>query len=85
MALFKKRGYKVASVARTIREEVKAHSDLVLTADFSDPSCLKGIFEKVEKDLGVPNVVVYNRELFPPVIVHRTSCLASGLEFADQN
>jgi NAD(P)-dependent dehydrogenase (short-subunit alcohol dehydrogenase family) len=63
VALFKENGYKVAAVARTIRDEVKAHSDLVMTADFSDPGCLKGVFEKVEKELGIPNVVVYNREL----------------------
>lgn len=62
VALFKSKGYKVASVARTIREKVKAHSDMVLTADFRDPSVIKGIFEKVEEQLGVPNIVVYNRE-----------------------
>jgi len=66
VALFKKKGYKVASVARTIRDEVKAHSDLVLTADFSDPNCIKGIFEKVEEELGVPNVVIYNPYSFSP-------------------
>ncbi|KAL5314103.1 hypothetical protein ACEPPN_018527 [Leptodophora sp. 'Broadleaf-Isolate-01'] len=60
VALFKSKGYKVASVARTIREKVKAHSDMVLTADFRDPSVIKGIFEKVEEQLGVPNIVVYN-------------------------
>lgn len=63
VALFKSKGYKVASAARTIRSEVKAHSDLVISADFSDPSCFKGIFERVEKDLGVPNVVIYNCKL----------------------
>lgn len=62
VALFKSKGYKVASVARTIRDEVAASSDLVLTADFSDPSAIKGVFEKVEQQLGVPNVVIYNRE-----------------------
>ena len=62
MALFKAKGYKVASVARTIRDEVKAHSDLVISADFSDPNVFKGIFENVEKELGVPNVVIYNCE-----------------------
>ncbi|THX75468.1 NAD(P)-binding protein [Aureobasidium pullulans] len=58
--LFKSKGYKVASVARTIRKEVSGHSDLVMTADFSDPTTIKGIFETVERGLGVPNVVVYN-------------------------
>ncbi|KAG0646841.1 hypothetical protein D0Z07_6396 [Hyphodiscus hymeniophilus] len=60
VALFKNKGYKVASVARTVRDEVKAHSDLVLTANFNDPSCLKSIFEQVEKELGIPSVIVYN-------------------------
>ncbi|THW78429.1 NAD(P)-binding protein [Aureobasidium pullulans] len=58
--LFKSKGYKVASVARTIRKEVSEHSDLVMTADFSDPTTINSIFETVERELGVPNVVVYN-------------------------
>ncbi|THY84105.1 hypothetical protein D6C92_09406 [Aureobasidium pullulans] len=55
--LFKSKGYKVASVARTIRKEVSEHSDLVMTADFSDPTTINSIFETVERELGVPNVV----------------------------
>ena len=73
VALFKSKGYKVASVARTIRDEVKAHSDMVLSADFSDPSVFKGIFEKVEKELGIPNVVIYNRKIY--------FYISSGLSF----
>jgi NADPH:quinone reductase-like Zn-dependent oxidoreductase len=64
VALFKSKGYRVASVARTIRDEVAEHSDLVLTADFSDPGAMQGVFDRVEERLGVPNVVVYNREFF---------------------
>lgn len=60
--MFHGAGYKVVSVARTIRPEVKAYSDLVLTADFSDASSIQGIFDKTEKEIGVPNVVIYNRE-----------------------
>ena len=62
VSLFKSKGYKVASVARTIKPEVQAHSDMVLSADFSDPAVMKEIFQKVEQELGVPSVVVYNRE-----------------------
>lgn len=62
VALFKSNGYKVASVSRTITGEVKAHSDMCLSADFSDPRSLKEVFDRVEKKLGAPNVVVYNRE-----------------------
>jgi NAD(P)-dependent dehydrogenase (short-subunit alcohol dehydrogenase family) len=69
VAMFKSKGYQVASVARTIRDEVAKHSDLVLTADFSDPSAMQGIFDKVEQRLGVPNVVVYNRESY--TLVHQ--------------
>ncbi|KAF7953224.1 hypothetical protein EAE96_006438 [Botrytis aclada] len=58
--LFKSKEYKVASVARTIKDRVEMHSDLCLTADFSDPNSIKSIFERVEKELGAPNVVVYN-------------------------
>jgi len=62
VALFKSKGYKVAAVARTIKADVEMHSDMHLTADFSDPQVMEMIFEKVEQELGVPNVVVYNRK-----------------------
>jgi NAD(P)-dependent dehydrogenase (short-subunit alcohol dehydrogenase family) len=64
VAFFKSKGYRVASVAHTIRDEVAEHADLVLTADFSDPSAMQGVFDQVEERLGVPNVIVYNRESF---------------------
>jgi len=62
---FKNNGYRVVSVARTIRPEVKAHSDLVLTADFSNPCSIKNIFTQVDEKVGVPNVVIYSRESRP--------------------
>ncbi|KAL1799535.1 hypothetical protein ACET3X_003572 [Alternaria dauci] len=60
LALFRSQGYKIAAVARTIKPNVKAYADMVLTADFSDPRVMEPIFEKVKQELGVPNVVVYN-------------------------
>ncbi|KAF1978055.1 hypothetical protein BU23DRAFT_577544 [Bimuria novae-zelandiae CBS 107.79] len=60
VALFKSQGYKITSVARTIKPNVGMYSDMHLTADFSDPQAVEKIFEKVEQNLGVPNVVVYN-------------------------
>ncbi|CAG5186748.1 uncharacterized protein ALTATR162_LOCUS11692 [Alternaria atra] len=60
LSLFKSEGYKIAAVARTVRPNVKAHADLCLTADFSDAGVIGPIFEKVEQELGVPNVVIYN-------------------------
>jgi hypothetical protein len=52
----------VISVARTIKPEVQAHSQLCLKADFSDPTVLQNIFAEVESKIGVPTVVIYNRE-----------------------
>lgn len=86
MALFKSKGYKVASVARTIRGEVKAHSDLVISADFSDPNVFKEIFEKVEKVLGVPNVVIYNCESITDLMCRAIESWGSkNAGYAEQN
>jgi NAD(P)-dependent dehydrogenase (short-subunit alcohol dehydrogenase family) len=62
LKLFKSEGYKIAAVARTAKPNVKAYADLFLTADFSDPTTVGPIFKKVEQELGVPNVVIYNRK-----------------------
>jgi NAD(P)-dependent dehydrogenase (short-subunit alcohol dehydrogenase family) len=62
LSLFKTRGYNIAAVARTIKPDIEANADICLTADFSDPSVVEQIFEKVGQKLGVPNVVVYNRK-----------------------
>lgn len=58
--LFKAKGYKVAAVSRNPIEEVKRNADLVLSTDFNDPSGLLSVFEQVEQQLGIPNVVIYN-------------------------
>jgi NAD(P)-dependent dehydrogenase (short-subunit alcohol dehydrogenase family) len=60
---FKSKGYKVAAVSRNPIAEVRRDADLVLSADFSDPNCFAGIFERVEGELGLPNVVIYNGKL----------------------
>ncbi|CAD0107987.1 unnamed protein product [Aureobasidium uvarum] len=57
---FKKHGYKIASVARSVKPEIEACSDDCLTADFSDPGVMEEVFEKVRKAVGTPNVVIYN-------------------------
>ena len=62
---FKAEGYKVAAASRNPVNEIRNEADLTLVADFEDPSCIAGIFEKVEKELGVPNVVVYNGQQLP--------------------
>ncbi|RYN68261.1 hypothetical protein AA0117_g11246 [Alternaria alternata] len=72
LSLFKTKGYKTAAVARTIKPDIEANADICLTADFSDPSVMGQIFEKVEQKLGVPNVVVYNQLPFAHILVSRT-------------
>ena len=61
--MFKSKGYKGASVARTIRDEVARHfDDTVTTSGFSKPSAMQRVFDNVEKQLAVPNADIYNRE-----------------------
>ncbi|KAK0853889.1 hypothetical protein LTS02_011786 [Friedmanniomyces endolithicus] len=60
LALFKQQGYKIASAARSVRPEIKASSDVCLTADFSNPEVMKDVFEKVRRSVGTPNIVIYN-------------------------
>ncbi|KAK1064630.1 hypothetical protein LTR33_012022 [Friedmanniomyces endolithicus] len=62
LALFKQQGYKIASAARSVRPEIKASSDVCLTADFSNPEVMKDVFEQVRRSVGTPNIVIYNRE-----------------------
>jgi len=57
---FKAQGYKVASASRTPSDDVRKAADLALTADFSNPSSVADVFKKVEAELGIPNVVIYN-------------------------
>ncbi|KAH8657548.1 hypothetical protein BGZ60DRAFT_518317 [Tricladium varicosporioides] len=57
---FRKNGYKVALVARNPNEELSKAADLVVKADFSDPSSLSGVFAEVKAELGVPKFVAYN-------------------------
>ncbi|OCL06394.1 hypothetical protein AOQ84DRAFT_432630 [Glonium stellatum] len=58
---FRSEGYKIAAVARTLRDDLKTITDKAIAADLSsDPSNIARIFEEVEKELGVPTVVVYN-------------------------
>jgi NAD(P)-dependent dehydrogenase (short-subunit alcohol dehydrogenase family) len=58
---FAANGYKVALASRTSRNHDAAN--LHVQADLSDPSSLVSVFQKVERELGTPSVVVYNGEL----------------------
>ncbi len=57
---FTAKGYKVAAVARSLKEEESTADKLLLRGDFSDPASIKDIFSKVRSQLGPPHVVVYN-------------------------
>ncbi|KAL1893611.1 hypothetical protein Sste5346_006442 [Sporothrix stenoceras] len=58
---FAAKGYKIALVARSLPKETSSPADyLHIRGDLADPSSVAGIFAQVKKELGLPNVVVYN-------------------------
>jgi len=57
---FSSKGFKVAIASRTLNAEVSKLADTIVKADFSNPSSIKSIFEKVKSEIGTPNVVIYN-------------------------
>ena len=65
---FAAQGWKVAAVARSVKDEMKSAATLAIAADFADPESVSKVFDEVESKLGTPNVVVYNRSFFlhPP-------------------
>lgn len=65
---FLAKGYKVALASRGAKEEDSNADQVCISADLSDPGCVKGIFSKVEASLGLPSVVVYNGKR----VLHRT-------------
>lgn len=59
---FAAKGYKVALAARKLNESDSTQDTLNIQSDFSDPSSVVTVFEKVKAKFGVPSVVVYNGE-----------------------
>jgi hypothetical protein len=57
---FASKGYKVAVAARSLNESESTPEQLNIKSDFSKPSQVVSAFERVKKELGTPNVVVYN-------------------------
>jgi NAD(P)-dependent dehydrogenase (short-subunit alcohol dehydrogenase family) len=57
---FAAKGYKIALVARSIREDDSTPYQLKIKVDLSDPSSIPSIFSKVIEVLGLPTIVVYN-------------------------
>ncbi|KAK8040752.1 hypothetical protein PG994_013759 [Apiospora phragmitis] len=57
---FAKKGYKIALVARSLKEENSTASELHIKGDLADPESVTAIFGKVKTKFGPPSVVVYN-------------------------
>ena len=57
---FTAEGWNVAAVARNPKPELQGSASLVISADFTKPESIAGIFKRVETELGVPSAVVYN-------------------------
>jgi NAD(P)-dependent dehydrogenase (short-subunit alcohol dehydrogenase family) len=62
---FSSAGFKVAIASRTLNPELSKLVDHSAKANFSTPSSIKFIFEKVKSEIGVPNVVIHNEWYFP--------------------
>ena len=66
---FSSLGYNIAVVSRRGTNALTPSGELSLSADFSDPSSIAGVFDAVESHFGTaPSVVVYNASTlsFPP-------------------
>lgn len=54
------KGFKVAIASRTLSPEIQKLADTSVKADFTNPSSIKSVFEKVKLEIGIPNVIIYN-------------------------
>jgi NAD(P)-dependent dehydrogenase (short-subunit alcohol dehydrogenase family) len=59
---FTSKGYKVALVARKLKEADNSPDQINIPGDLSEPNTVVNAFSKVKSLLGVPSVVVYNGE-----------------------
>lgn len=75
-SFFATKGFHVAIVARSLIAK-DYPSYLTINADLSDPNAIETVFEKVRKELGDPNVVVYNGKSILGLRI------PSGLQIAD--
>ena len=57
---FASNGYKVAKAARSLSDGVQKDGSHHVRADLSNPENVPRIFHEVKKNLGIPNIVVYN-------------------------
>jgi NAD(P)-dependent dehydrogenase (short-subunit alcohol dehydrogenase family) len=61
---FASNSYKVALAARSLSTGIQVNGYLHIKADLSSPHSVPEIFQQVEKNLGIPNIVVFNG-IFP--------------------
>ncbi|KAJ5753518.1 uncharacterized protein N7511_007671 [Penicillium nucicola] len=63
---FAEKGYKIALVSRSLKEEDSTQDQINISANLSDPTSITEIFSKVRTRLGHPSVVVYNAAAVTP-------------------
>ncbi len=57
-------GYRVAIAARSIEEHHTSTDRWSYKIDLNKPDTVADLFGKVWKDIGIPNVVIYNGKIF---------------------
>ena len=58
---FKEQGWRVATASRSAaKDPLSQHTSLHIQADFANPSSVVDAYRRVEQELGIPNVVIYN-------------------------
>ncbi|KAJ5319947.1 hypothetical protein PENANT_c040G04409 [Penicillium antarcticum] len=63
---FAEKGYKIALVSRSLKEEDSTQDQFSISADLSNPTSITEVFSKVRTRLGHPSVVVYNAAAATP-------------------
>jgi NAD(P)-dependent dehydrogenase (short-subunit alcohol dehydrogenase family) len=81
---FAAKGYRVASAARSLKDETTSDGQLKIKVDLSSPGNVKPLFEKVKEKLGAPSVVVYNGES-PAAVVLNVACAVPHVRLAKAN
>jgi NAD(P)-dependent dehydrogenase (short-subunit alcohol dehydrogenase family) len=57
---FQANGYRVALAARSLSDRKVSDHEWSYKIDLGNPSAIERLFSKVSKEVGIPNVVVYN-------------------------
>ena len=77
---FKSQGWHVATVSRSAaKDPLTQHTSLHIQADFASPNAVVDAYQRVEKELGIPNVVIYNGKPMKPPMVERIAKMIKGM------